>query len=340
MKREFFWRIIIAMGVIFFTTLFLTSFSKFENFRKQEILSTMISVISIIIAIIVTYLFSKLFYEKGVKVERKKEIDKLSRSITLLRRLAFTIRSMHDFWRFRNQHVNVNIKSMIDARYGELTYEEYRGYNVEGNRQFTPEEHEQIDIDISGSDGQAYLALKASQDDENTFVMFKEFHPQNYSLEDISRYDEYAGSFWYFLDRSDRVIYDFNRVSRYHLNQLDELYFKIKGSSINQDNYRNSVKELFSFFSEDIFPKTFYLLRQQNSNNFSTLFRTSFLNMLFFLQLLISAMIIYVVDGSAKFNYISTIFVVSIFITNTIDLIIITYNSILNELKVDEVYEL
>ena len=109
------------------------NYTRLENFDKKEILAILISVISIIIAIIVTYLFSKLFAEKTVKIERKKEIDLLSTKITYLRRIAFHIRGLHEFWKFKD----VNIKSIIDHKYKELTYEEYRGYELKGHRKFS-----------------------------------------------------------------------------------------------------------------------------------------------------------------------------------------------------------
>ena len=170
-----FYRILLYEISFTFSFVILLSYTEIINFDKKEMLSTLISIISIIIAIIVTYLFSKLFAEKSIRVERKKEIDEFSKQITYLRRIAFHIRGMHDFWR----HGNHNLKGVIDGRYPDLTYEQYRGYDE--SRQFSHEEYDRINREIFGTDGQAYLALKALEDNENSFAFFREFNPKNYS---------------------------------------------------------------------------------------------------------------------------------------------------------------
>lgn len=295
----------------------------------------MISVISIILAILVTYLFSKLFAEKTVRIERKKEIDEFSKKITYLRRIAFHIRGMHDFWRHERQ----NLKGILDHRFDDLLYEEYRGYDLPGIRKFTYEESMQLSEDIFGTDGQAYLALKALEDDESSFAFFTEFNPQNYSINDVIRYKEYAGSFWYFLDRSDRQVYNFNRVNRYHLEFIDELYFKITGNQINQENYRQSIKDLFTLFDSEIFEKHLFL-NNLNSDIFPKVFKISFFNMLVFLILLIASIIIFTIGASQNFTYIFTLTLLSLFIANTIDLIFITYQSIKTELDVQDIFKI
>jgi len=328
-----FYRILLYEISFSITFLILISYTPISTFEKKESLSTIISVVSIILAIIITYLFSKLFAEKSIRIERKKEIDEFAKKITYLRRIAFHIRGMHDFWK----HNNHNLKSIIDNRYSGLLYEEYRSYEIPGIRIFTYEESTKISDEIFGTDGQAYLALKALEDNENSFAFFSEFNPQNYSLDDISRYKEYAGSFWYFLDRSDRETYNFSRVNRYHLNFVDELYFKITGNQINQEDYRQNMKDLFSLFDSDIFEKHSFL-NNLNSDIFPRIFRVSFLNMLVFLILLIFSVIFYTITTSSIFDYLSTLFLLSLFISNTFDLILITFQSIKSELDVNDIF--
>lgn len=115
---------------------------------------------------------------------------------------------MNEFWKFKD----VNIKSILDEKYKSLTYEIYRGY---GKGKLTYVELSQISENIYDTYGQAYLALKGLEDGENSCTFFSEFDPKNYNLNDISRYREYANSFWYLLDRSDVEIVSFNRVNRY-----------------------------------------------------------------------------------------------------------------------------
>lgn len=308
-----------------------------SNFDSKKISGILISVISILIAIIVTYLFSKLFAEKTIRIERKKQIDLLSSKVTNLRKIAFHIRGSHDFWRFHG----INIKSIIDHDYKDLTYEEYRRRDLPGHRKFSYEESEKIQEAIYGSDGQAYLALKALEDGDSSFSFFSKFNPINYSLDDISRYKEYAGSFWYFLDRSggDAEKADFNEIRKYWMNMIEELYFKIIGKQINDKNYKKDIKDLFSEFDSVIFEKHYYL-NSLNTGSLPVFFRKSLMNMIIFLVLLILCLFIFVFDLNSGMKFIMTIILLSLFISNTIDLVIITYQSIKSELEIDEIFSI
>lgn len=330
-----FYRISLYILSFSLSSIILFSFTPINNFDKKELLGIIVSISSIIVAIIVTYLFSKLFSEKTIRVERKKEIDEFSKKITYLRRMAFHIKGMHNFWRYKN----VNLKAIIDQKYPDLIYEEYRGYEVNGIKKFTYEELSKINDDIYGTDGQAYLALKALEDNEDTLAFYEEFNPKNYSLEDIGRYYEYANSFWYFLDRSERETYDFQRVHRYTLNFIDELYIKITGTQINQGNYRESLKNLFTLFEAEIFKKHFYLTKL-NSNTFPRSFQISFVNMLVFLLLLILSLFFFTISLENISAYKSTLFLISLFVSNALDLIAITYLSLKSELVVNDVFKI
>lgn len=321
--------------ITFFCFYIFINYTKADSFNKKEVLSTLISVISIIIAIIVTYLFSKLFAEKAVKIERKKEIDLLSSKVTSLRKIAFHIRGMFNFWKFNN----VNIKSILDHKYKDLTYEEYRGYDLPGHRKFSYDEYSKISKEIYGTDGQAYLALKGLEDGENSFTFFSRFNPKNYSLDDISRYKEYSGSFWNFLDRSDDNIVSFHSEKRYFLSKVDEEYYNIIGKQINYEEYKKDIKDMFSEFDSVIFEKHFYL----NSLNYassSKTFISSLINMVVFLILLILSVFVFVID----FNNIDTVaisvLILSFFVSNTIDLILLTIQSIKSELSINEVFNI
>ena len=310
-------------------------YTKLESFDKKEILAILISVISIIIAIIVTYLFSKLFAEKTVKIERKKEIDLLSAKITYLRRIAFHIRGLHEFWKFKD----INIKSIVDHKYKELTYEEYRGYELKGHRKFSYEESTKISEDIYGTDGQAYLALKGLEDGESSFSFFSEFNPKNYSLDDIVRYKEYAGSFWYLLDNSSDEIVNFKGCTRYWLQRIDELYYKILGKQIDTNNYKKDIKDLLTEFDSVIFEKHYYL-NSLNSSKFSGFYLKGLTNMGVFLILLVLSVFIFVLELNHMTNFVSTIILLSFFISNTIDLMIITAQSIKEELEIKEIFSI
>ena len=309
--------IVNSIRIILYPIVSIVSFAIFLNFTdqidfdKKEVLSVLISVISILVAIVVTYLFSKLFTEKAIKIERKKDIDVMSNKVTYFRRIAFHIRSLHGFWKFGD----VNIKSIVDHNYNKLSYEQYRGYNIRGQKKFTYEESCKIDEDIYGNDGQAYLALKGLEDNDNRFAFFTEFNPKNYSLDDISRYKEYTNSFWNFLDNSSDAIVTFDGHSNYWLNKISELYLKITGNSIDTTNYKRDIQELYAYFDTELFDKQFYLT-SLNSNKMPIFFKSSLINMVIFLILLITSIFMFVINHEQSFLW--TIIILSFFIANTI----------------------
>ena len=305
--------------------------SDFKTFDKDATLNMIISVIAIIVAIIITFLFSKLFSEKNLRIERKKEIDALSIKITYFRRIAYHIRGMHEFWEIGQ----TNAKSVIDHKYKKLTYEEYRGGH-DGFKEWGYDEWEKMNKEISSEIGQAYLALKGLEDGQSDFSFFTEFNPQNYSLDDIARYKEYEGSFWSFLDRSGTAV-NFDKVSTYEMNFVNDLFFKIFGKQINKKAYKQEIKDLLSTFDAEIFQKHYYL-NNLNSDQFPPAFKDSFNNMLVFIVILLASVILFVANNNQMITYLLSITILSSFLSNTIDLILITVKSIKIELKVDDIY--
>lgn len=329
-----FYRVLIyEVSFSFFLWVFL-KYTDHKTFDKNATLTLMISVIAIIVAIIITFLFSKLFSEKSIRVDRKKEIDALSIKITYLRRIAYHIRGMHEFWKIGDS----NAKSVIDYKYKRLSYEEYRGgYN--GYKEWDYDDWKKMNKEIYAEIGQAYLALKGLEDGQNEFSFFTEFNPQNYSLDDVARYQVYAGSFWSLLDRSDADKVNFNRVSGYEKKFIDDLFFKIVGRQINKGDYRQEIKDLLSSFDSEIFEKH-YFLNKLNSDVYPSPFKVSFNNMLIFLAILVCSVVMFTINTDQIVSYFFTLFFLSLFISNTIDLVYITRNSIKSELEVNDIYKI
>lgn len=321
----------ILLAFVFFYLFMLNVNDK--EFNKKEILTILISTASIIVAIIITYLFSKLFTEKTIRIERKKEIDSLSIKITDLRRIAHRIRRMHEFWKFKD----TNVKSIIDRKYPTLTYEEYRSENR--IKKYSPEEILVINEELYGTDGQAYLALKGLEDGASDFSFYNEVNPQNYSIDDISRYKAYSNSFWYLLENSDDAIVNFKNIHSFWLNIISELYFKITGRHIDEINYKSQIKDLLSEYDNVVFEKHAYLTAL-NSDIFPAAFKNSFLNMLIYVLIVLASLFVFILNVDFRTSLIMTISIVSLFMTNTIALIIIIAQAIKRELNIKEVFKI
>lgn len=327
-----FTRILIFQIVFWTSNIIIFNNTTIYDFNKKEIISILISIIAIIVAIIITYIFSKLFSEKTVRVERKKEIDDYSLKITSLRKIAYCIIGMHEFWKYDD----INVKSTIDKKYPNLTYEEYRGVSPNKNR--TYEEYKQISKDIGEGIGQAYLALKGLTDKDNQITYYNQFSPKNYTAQDIERYSDYCNSFWYFLDTSDNKV-NFNKVSLYWLTPVFELYHKIMiDKKMDKYNMKEKLIELMTLFNEDIFEKHYYLTKL-NSGVLPTTYKEILFNILIFVIILISSLYIYILELSIKFTYIFTIVLISLFISNLIDLMIMIIKSIRRELDIKEIFK-
>lgn len=327
-----FQRIIIYQISLFLSFVLLVKNIHQHNFDKKSILEILISIVSIIVAIIVTFLFSKLFAEKTIRVERKKEIDELSLKITYLRRIAYHIRGINVFWQFKD----VNIKDIIDHQYKTLTYKEFRGNDK--SKKLTYDELETIHHNIFGTDGQAYLALKGLEDGAFSPSFYAEINPQNYTLDDISRYLNYVNSFNYLLNNSNEEIVNFNGIPPFLLSRINELYFKIMGKQINLKNYKNNIKDLFTEFESVILIKHYHH-NSLNNNIFPITFKNSFGNMLIFVIILLISLAFYIVNINSSIEILITIILVSFFISNTIDLVILTFYSIKEELNIKDIFK-
>lgn len=323
-------RIVTYLIVFYFSLLIFKNFSCPYTFDKSLIIGNLITTISILIAIIITFLFSKLFSEKTIRFERKKDIDELAKKITFLRRISFHMLGMHEFWKFRK---DFNPKQIIDFKYKDLTWEQFRGLD---DKNLDKRDYKKIQEEIGDVSAQAYLGMKGLQNTQNDYQMFGEFHPYNYSVEELFKFRDYTNSIWYFFESADPSIVNLNKENKYWLNFIDELYFKIFNEKINKDDYNGSMKKTFAFFESEIFDKIIYLTNL-NSKQFPKTLIYSFLNMLVFLLILIASIFLLVVDLKDFLSSIIGITLISFFIANTFDLIIISFYSIKKELKLDEI---
>ena len=141
------------------------------------------------------------------------------------------------------------------------------------------------------------------------------------------------------MDRSSDEIVNFRSCKRYWLERIDELYYKILGKQLDTNNYKKDIKELLTEFDSVIFEKHYYL-NKLNASKFSGFYKKGLTNMGIFLILLVLSVFIFVLDLNNMTNFVSTIILLSFFIANTIDLMIITAQSIKEELEIKEIFSI
>src|SRR5690606_30789049 len=108
-----------------------------EIIEYKEIIKTILTTTGVTVAIIITFLFSKLFSERNERIERKRLIDIESKKITAFRKICHFLRSSNEFW-----NPFGNLKRKLDREYNNLTlrnydeiinYEEYEKFLEEVN---------------------------------------------------------------------------------------------------------------------------------------------------------------------------------------------------------------
>lgn len=319
-------RIVIRISIFLFVVLMVYRFTinntSHYEFNVKPILSLLVSVISIIIAIIITYLFSKLFAEKTERIQRKHTIDELSHKVTLFREIAFHIKDMDEFWAQSRK----NAKQKLDNKYKRLTYHQYRNLNYERLKSFTE--------DVGDIIPQAYLALRGLENHENIYAFYVPFRPTNYTLEEISDFSEYAGSYWYMLDKGFKL----DMVSDYNKKEIKDYYKGATGKELNEEDITEDIKSLFNDYQSEIFEKLYYLTKI-NETSFPKMFLSGLFNLLIFLILLIVSLIIYVITPETLNSFYTTIFLVAIFIANTVDLVILIWMAFKTELVITDFYK-
>lgn len=316
----------------FLVTIWFFFFNKYIDeltFKKNEVLTLIISISSITVAILITYLFNKVFSEKSTRIEYKKIVDKHSVNINHLRQLLFRIRNADQLWN--------NVNHTIKTKYANLTLEIYRGEDKKNK--LTYDEFQLIDSDISGLLGQAYLAMKGFADGDESFLDYSEINARNYTLSDINRYEEYQSYIWSFLDEysSNNTVFDPSQIQEYWYNSIAHCYKRITGNPLVRATFKEQIRDLMTFFNEKVFPIHYYYNKLLD-NQFPKSFVEILVNILVNVIVVIISLILFVAE--VKHVHIYGYFILSVFITNIIDIIKILYFGIRRELSIEERYSM
>lgn len=330
-SNHYFFFIIPLIGVALFLTI-----SLYQNntvISKKEVLQQIISVSSISSAIIITYLFSKLFSERNLRVEYKKKVDELSIRINFFRILMYRLITEDSLWKVGQS----SIRSVLNNKLNWLTFEIYRGDDK--NNTLTYEEHETITTQINGWMGQAYLAMKGFSDGDDSFLKYNDTNNRNYSLNDVIRYDEYQSYIWSYLDEysSNTAIFNAHEIHSMWFDRMDQYYRKITNTKLKRGKFKEQIKDLMTYFHENIFQKHYYF-NTFLSKKFPVSFLRLFTNILVNAVTLIASLLFLLLEVPME-TFLSNL-LISIFITNMIDLIVILFKAIPQELKVEERYSI
>jgi hypothetical protein len=291
--------------------------------KSDTILNTIITSLGIILAIVTTFIFSKVFSERTERIERKKIIDSYSKKVTALRRLAHKILLHNDIiW------LNAQPRG-IEELYPGLDLWSFR--NAEYNK------YMEIIKKTGGSELsiQAYLAAKMIEGRKPTEYMLDPTFHKNYSLEEIGMYREVSIYIYSFLSEYQSEIH-LERLHSYWLTAIQE-----EVQIIDENHEKLEIKSLYLVFNEAYanYLVRLYELTQRNSKNVGT----SFEGLLFDLALssVIIIISVYALTFSICDHSKDMLMRISLcgLITVVVDILINTFISTKKELVVNEFYE-
>ena len=295
----------------------------------EKILSLLISTIGITVAIIISFLFSKLYSEKNERIERKRRIDFLSKKITALRKIVHFIRRSHEFW----NHFNKNIKHFLDSKYKDLTLYDYDRMGYDLHRSF----HEEVDFGELAA--QAYLGLKEIEGKvRSTIVFLDRLYRKNYTLEELAIFKDSCERMWSFMDHHPGVFREISTLSILETKPIKE-NLKIIYPDFSEEDFNNKkLKQLFDDFADGHIREQYYLT-QRNSVSFGKSFNSLLFDLVVFVLLIICGILILSVDLTADLKLIITNIIVALFSAIVIDLLANVIMSIRKELTVMDFYE-
>jgi hypothetical protein len=311
------------ISFVFLACYLFTGNNKLTAGKEDVVLGTIISSLGIIIAIVTTFIFSKVFSERSERVDRKKLIDAYSKKLTALRRLAHRI-LLHD------EIIWLNMKPQgIEELYPGLTVWGFRG------AEYT--KYLEIIENTKGSELsiQAYLAAKLLEgENPDQYMIDPTFH-KNYSLEEIADYRDASIFVYSFLSEYQSKI----RLDRLHEHWLTGIQEEVQ--IISGKNEKLDVRLLFLTFNDAYSDQLvrLYGLTQLNRKSVGT----SFEGLLFDLALssLIIIISVYALSFSICDHVKETLIRLSLcgLVTVIIDILVNTFISTKKELSVDEFYE-
>lgn len=314
---------------IVFTLLFVFQILFFRNIKldlvkTDNLLTLLTSATSITVAILVTYFFSKLFAEKQERIQRKTIIDDYSQMVTALRRISYFIRSDNSFWKQFS-----DIKTTLDS-------DDYKGLTVETFRGAKYEQYNKYKKAFNGEVvPQAYLSFKGLENNEpSSYEFYRSYKIQNYSLDELIRFKEYCSHIWYFLDdkKPNHISFEFQK-------EIQEEYFLITKKHSHDNSLMKDITSLYSKFSEKILPE-FHYHTKLNERRMPIQFYWITINLVTYLLLTIATLMTYILPIDLENKSLISLIFLSLFSTNTIDLIVGLFSSVMKELTITDFYKI
>lgn len=297
----------------------------------NEIIKTILTTTGVTVAIVITFLFSKLFSERNERIERKRLIDIESKKITAFRKICHFLKSSHEFW-----NPFGNLKNKLDNKYKYLKLNDYDSEKIEYERYraFINE------VNYGEGGGQAYVGLREIEGNERSGLVYYDSQlRKNYSLNEISLINDASNRVWSFLDRNRGELIAFDAISEGNRQEIEKnillIHPEYEADGVDIAKLRN----LFDEVHESITRKLF-MLTQKNSRFLGRRFNLLLVDLAVFVFLIIGGIFIMSLDYSEFKKIYDFQVLITVFIIGVIDLLLNVVFAIRKELIIEDFYEL
>jgi hypothetical protein len=285
-----------------------------ERIKYQELINLIITINGILIAVIATFLYSKILVERTERIQIKTNIDNISLKINSLRKIAKYLKSSSTFW--------IKPTRIILRNYPNIDIFSLRRFNYDQFSEFLEKNN------MGELNSQAFLATKFLEGNDVTQLSINPNYRKNYTIKTLSEYVDCCSFIYSYCEEYSEHI----NIEEWAENRIKEELIKM-----NLDSgiiTPKSIGELFSDFSSSEIEKQ-YKLTVENSKGIGNVFQWIFVDILFSFIILLTSMlglIYFDLTGSyVNFIVIGTIWIIS-------DLILNTFYSLRKEIKIEQFY--
>lgn len=314
-------KIIWLLGVMN-CSLYLVSCLEIVENLTITISNSLISSLGIIIAVVTTFIFTKIFNERTERIRRKRLIDEFSLKVNAIRILAFQLCSRSEFWQnqstynLRTLYPDLNLFDLL-----RLKYDDYQKILDESGLS---------ELTLQGYLGATWL----KGDDGFPMEILQPTFRKNYSIEELIGYLEACNAITAYLYEYHGDI-EFASTNQYWKNNMLR---ELKKIDLNySDVTPKNISRALDYLSADIIPKMIDLT-QKNNGAQSTSVEGLYVDLILSCFLIVFAVISQSISFSAPIGIHVNAILISIFTTILIDIILNTFRISQKVLKVSEFY--
>ena len=230
-----------------------------ESTDYKSLLNTIITLNGILIAVIATFLYSKILVERTERIQRKYDIDSLGIKLTALRIIASYLSLSSTFWR--------KPTGTIKKHYPGIDIFTLRSFNYDQLREF-------FKLTKMGElNSQAFLSVKYLEGNDRTQLAINQNYRKNYGLETISDYHDCCHFIYSYCEEYHNNI----TIEQWENDRIKDEVIKIEPSNTNITP--KAIGELFSNFATSEL-ENLYKLTVENNKSIGNVFYWIFIDMI------------------------------------------------------------